>query len=626
MAFLVVLKGVGETLPWLLFFVVVVLVQAVRCCEAAAFGNWKLESYPSRFGVTHPPPPLIITTALFQEKTNGVLVEATKWGSLTPESHAATTTTTSALEQFSSPEKRASIAKVTFQTMVFADTSNRQVTLDLNEASVVHNVEQFEEFKTIVGTFFINGLSSCRIGNRVVHPFEAHGFVRSLGFDGKGKLHFKTAIVETPLTQNERRFGLPLARGVMSSLGNPLVNALVPAQRDTANLSAVLWPPPGLQNTVVAPVLIVAGDNGTPFRVDPITLKTLGPLSDVIPELKDRPMLAHSRIDEARQRLILCSSKFDFSKGEKTMAQFWEFDVNFKLVATRTWETRFMVFHDWMITDNYYIVPKNPASFRWDNLPKFLMGLIPGVEIFDMDYSAVGELVLIPRHNEGLEAIECAAESFFNIFHFGPCYENKDTGAVVVYGSVFDKYSFGGEMGYDPVKQDFDPIRWSSSDGAPAPRLDRFVLNLRDGTVQERQRIPLFDKASSGDADIPVDMPTFNGDGVPCRYGYFLGGSRPEGWFPFRSVVKADLDNGTCNNWDAGDGRITSEPRFVPRLEPTSEDDGFVLSIVHSAADKACDLVIWDSHRFSAGPIATVALGELMPWSVHGSWIPGFVA
>ena len=87
--------------------------------------------------------------------------------------------------------------------------------------------------------------------------------------------------------------------------------------------------------------------------------------------------------------------------------------------------------------------------------------------------------------------------------------------------------------------------------------------------------------------DVPVDMPTFHPlrDGkeaffnflfcLPCcvpvcfsgkhtplptgllcqaRYCYFSGAWRPEGWFPFRSLLKADLGSGTVTNWDAGDG------------------------------------------------------------------------
>ena len=61
---------------------------------------------------------------------------------------------------------------------------------------------------------------------------------------------------------------------------------------------------------------------------------------------------------------------------------------------------------------------------------------------------------------------------------------------------------------------------------------------------------------------MPVDMPTFHPlrDGQQARYCYFSGAWRPEGWFPFRSLLKVDLESHVVSNWDAGDGRL------MPRL------------------------------------------------------------
>ena len=101
-------------------------------------------------------------------------------------------------------------------------------------------------------------------------------------------------------------------------------------------------------------------------------------------------------------------------------------------------------------------------------------------------------------------------------------------------------------MGFDVTTQDFDPIGWSSSPSNPPPRLDRFVVDIETRTITSRDRLPLTDPLTG--ADIPVDMPTFHPlrDGERCRYAYFAGACRPEGWFPFRSIVRADLEEGTA--------------------------------------------------------------------------------
>lgn len=135
-----------------------------------------------------------------------------------------------------------------------------------------------------------------------------------------------------------------------------------------------------------------------------------------------------------------------------------------------------------------------------------------------------------------------------------------------------------------------------------------------------KRRLPIVVGEDSG--DIPIDMPTFAQDAKKCRYCYFVGASRPEGWFPFRSIVKFDFETEEACNWDAGDHQVTSEAMYIPRSE--KEDDGFVVSIVHNSDTKTCRLVVWDSPTFESGPIASVALGDLVPWCVHGSWYPEY--
>jgi len=110
----------------------------------------------------------------------------------------------------------------------------------------VHNPQLFDEFCDVKGTYFVNGLASCRIGDRLVHPFEAHGHCKSLVFDGTGKMHFTTNIVATPLARKERSRNKMLNRGVMStvadmnSIGGYIRNTMSSSERDTANLTADL--------------------------------------------------------------------------------------------------------------------------------------------------------------------------------------------------------------------------------------------------------------------------------------------------------------------------------------------------------------------------------------------------
>ena len=74
---------------------------------------------------------------------------------------------------------------------------------------------------------------------------------------------------------------------------------------------------------------------------------------------------------------------------------------------------------------------------------------------------------------------------------------------------------------------------------------------------------------------------------------------------------------------------MVSEPLLLPRgnggvewLGHEKEDDGWLVTIVHDAVKKQCRMVVFDGTKFSDGPQATLDLGTLLPWNVHGHWIP----
>lgn len=540
-----------------------------------------------------------------------------------------------ASELSSTPQDRAIRAKETWSTVALQPTVNKKETIELNNSSsnviVIHNQRLFDEFSSMKGTYFTNGLSSCQLGDRLVHPFEAHGYCHSLVFDGQGHIHCTSRIVDTPLNQKEREKDQILHRGVMSTvadvdsfLGN-VRNALSSSERDTANLTADLWPLPNNNNKDgIDPILIVCTDNGEPYALDPQTLQMKGRLGDVLPKLntifpEGTKCLAHTRYDSVRNTFVMCVFKMiipgEEMKGNSYM-EFLEFDDNFDLVSRRDHTTRFIVFHDWALTQNYYVIPKNPAYLQWANIGKFTLGQSIGTDVFAMEEETNGEFILIPRHDVNEEVKEVKSDAFFNCFHIAPTFEKEEENELIINGCVFDYYTFGGEMGFDGSAQTFDPVKWGSVGGmAPPPRLDQFVIDTKTFEMKSKERVPV----------IPVDMPTFNGDAKPCKYSYFLGAKRPEGWFPFRQIVKLDLETFDSVVYDVGDGRIASEPMFLPRPDPKSEDDGFVVSIVHNSDEKTAEMLIWDAETFGDGPIAECTLGDLIPWCVHGSFYPGYI-
>ena len=290
-----------------------------------------------------------------------------------------------------------------------------------------------------------------------------------------------------------------------------------------------------------------------------------------------------------------------------------------------THSSPFIIVHDWTITPDFIVVPINPAQIRVGANIFLRARPCPSCKLVRARHGRGQRLpILIPRG--GGEPIELRADSFFNIFHLGPVHAGYAEGELIVHACITDRYSFGREMGFDARAQEFDPIGWSAKGGAnPPPRLERFVLHVPSQQVVSCQTMPL--AISAGGEAVPVDMPTFHPlrDGERARYCYFAGAPRPEGWFPFCTVVKADLETGAALQWDPGEGCVVSEPMLLPRDDggmvwrgEAAEDEGWLVSLVHDARAGRSSLAVFDAAAFDEGPIAQLDLGALCAWGVHG--------
>jgi carotenoid cleavage dioxygenase len=117
------------------------------------------------------------------------------------------------------------------------------------------------------------------------------------------------------------------------------------------------------------------------------------------------------------------------------------------------------------------------------------------------------------------------------------------------------------------------------------------------------------------------EFPRINGTfaGRLYRYGYTAHASSAHHNGP---AIKHDLERGTSEVHDYGPGRVTLEPVFVPRPNPRTEDDGWILSYVYDANRDKSDVVILDARDFSGDPVATVRLPVRVPYGFHGGWVP----
>jgi len=243
--------------------------------------------------------------------------------------------------------------------------------------------------------------------------------------------------------------------------------------------------------------------------------------------------------------------------------------------------------HDFAITDRHVVFMDLPIVF---DLELAMAGTMP--YRWSDDYGA--RVGIMPRGGANGDVRWHEVAPCY-VFHPLNAYEDED-GAVVM----------------DVVRY---PELWRGSSSAPVnpPALHRWRVDARAGRVSEQA---LDDRA--------VEFPRCDERrvGLAHRYGYAVytenGADRSTG----TALIKYDLRGGGGATHECGQGRLPSEPVFVPASAEAGEDEGWVLAYVYDASRDGSDLVVLDAARFDGPPVATIALPQRVPFGFHGSWIP----
>jgi carotenoid cleavage dioxygenase len=112
--------------------------------------------------------------------------------------------------------------------------------------------------------------------------------------------------------------------------------------------------------------------------------------------------------------------------------------------------------------------------------------------------------------------------------------------------------------------------------------------------------------------------------GKPYRYAYTM--ALPKGFdaaAPGQTrIYKHDLEAGTRQVHDFGEGRLPGEFVFVPRAGSKSEDDGWLMGFVVDLKAQTSALVILNADDFEGAPQAQVHIPHRIPPGFHGNWAP----
>jgi carotenoid cleavage dioxygenase len=246
-----------------------------------------------------------------------------------------------------------------------------------------------------------------------------------------------------------------------------------------------------------------------------------------------------------------------------------------------------VMMHDFSITENYVVFMDLPLALD-------LELLATGIP-FRFKRESGARLGVMPRNGTSRDV---------RWFEIEPCYvfhqvNAWDKDSVITLYVSRQNSAFGADSG----------------DYSEVGRLHRWTIDLTRGTVSEQ---PIDDR--------PADFGRVNYTmvGRESRFGYLMaldgeGNSEEPVYGP--RLYQYDLHTGKCAEHYLGDGTRGAEPVFVPASNAKAEDEGWVLSLVHSETTGKSRLIIVDAQNFAAPPVAMIELPFRVPYGAHGNWV-----
>jgi carotenoid cleavage dioxygenase len=248
--------------------------------------------------------------------------------------------------------------------------------------------------------------------------------------------------------------------------------------------------------------------------------------------------------------------------------------------------------HDFNITQNFIVFMDLPAVF---DMQLAMSGDMP--IRWDDNYPA--RLGVMPRNGTDAQV---------KWYDINPCY---------IFHPM-NSYEEGSNIVLDVAR--FDHIWRDSSMDFPPPDLWRFTIDTITGKVHEEQ-------VDDRSAEFPRVADSVIG--LKHRYGYMMSmsdpGSPADPMSASGAILKYDRETGTRTDIEFGKGHVGGEPVFATSANPTSEDDGYLMTYVYDAQTDASRFVIMDAASMDDTPVASVDLPRV-PHGFHGSWIPASVA
>lgn len=426
--------------------------------------------------------------------------------------------------------------------------------------------------KDLHGAYYRNGPNPAQAPSELHHWFDGDGMLHAVYFEN-GKAEYRNRYVRSDDFRADRE-GRGEARGVLLPANRARADKVY---KDTANTDVII------HNGQLMALWYVSG---TPVRVDPRTLETIG--NETFGGKLPRNVSAHSKVDPETGEFVF----FDYSLYEPWMT-FGTVTPNNELVRFERVELPGpRLPHDMGLTRNYVVLHDLPVIFTESGLRNGMW------QIKFADQPA--RFGVAPRRGRGDEIRWFETDSCY-IYHVINTWEEGDD--VVMTACMMTPNGYAPNPAYGPYAAMVNvlalhavPVEWR--------------MNMRTGACKKRQ---LDDRIG--------EFPIVNLDyaAKKTRWSYHVA-MAPDQLQKFKGLYKYDLATGAAQEYMFEPGVFGSEPAFAPRLGAKSEDDGYVIVFVTDKNTGASEAQIIDAQNFTAGPIARVRIPARVPAGFHATW------
>src|SRR5690348_1856817 len=395
------------------------------------------------------------------------------------------------------------------------------------------------------------------------HPFDGDGMIHKVSFQD-GKVSYRNRFVRTDGLLAEQQAGRSLWAGIAENPGA--------AERTDG------WGARGrMKDAASTDVIVHAGvavasfyQCGDLYRLDPLTLDDLGKCTWGGSFPHDLGVSAHTKVVDRTGELLF------FNYGTKPPY------LHYGVVDS---ENRLVHYvdvplpgprlpHDMAFTEHYAILNDCPLFWAPDALKagKYAAKFYPDLPT---------RLAVIPRRGSSAEIKWFEADPTF-VLHWVNAYEEGDT--IVLDG--FFQCNPEPPAGSGGLYQRM--FRFLDNDQM-GPRLHRWRLNLTTGLAKEEFL-----------SETVSEFGMINGLHGWRRHRYTYSATAKPGWFLFNGIVKHDGQTGEEQVYRLPEGVYASETAMAPRIGSTSEDDGYLVTIISDMNRDVSECLIFDAADLAA--------------------------